>query len=71
MHKSSYFLYIYPLDVLEIKIEVSKFSDTDPSCGILANFMNIEISIMDDQSKQYKIQNYNKRRELPFALLNT
>jgi len=33
--------WIYPLDVLEIKCEVSKYSDLNPTKGIQANFMNL------------------------------
>jgi len=59
--------WIFPLDVLEIKVEVSRFSSTEPSRGIMTNFMNIEIAIMDVQSGAYRIQKYDKRRELPFT----
>jgi len=58
--------WIYPLEVLEIKCEVTKYSDNDPSRGILANFMNMEIAITDHLSGVYTTQKYDKRRTLPF-----
>jgi len=59
--------WIYPLNVLEIKNEVSQYSVGNPSRGIAANFMNIQISITDDQSMTYCTKKFDKRRSLPFA----
>jgi len=58
--------WIYPLDVLEIKPEVSQYSTSDPTRGIIANFMNLQISIDDNDSGLYSTQKYDKRRTLPF-----
>jgi len=58
--------WIYPLNVLEIKPEVSQYSSSDPSRGICANFMNLQICIVDDNSGSYTTQKFDKRRTLPF-----
>jgi len=59
--------WIYPLNVLEIKCEVAKYSDKDPCKGILANFMNLEIRVSESNSAEYSTCKYDKRRALPFA----
>ena len=59
-------LWIYPLDIIEIKTEVSKFSTIHPKCGIIAHFMNVLITITDENSGKFVMQKYDKRRELPF-----
>lgn len=58
--------WIYPLNVLEIKPEVTQYSTLDPTRGISANFMNLQISITDDNSGTYTTQKFDKRRTLPF-----
>jgi len=59
--------WIYPLNVLEIKCEVSKFSEQDPLKGIHANFMNFEIKVSEDEPSAYRVCKYDKRRALPFS----
>jgi len=59
--------WIYPLDVLEIKCEVTRYSDTNPSKGIQASFMNMEIHISDEVTGTYRTCKYDKRRTLPFS----
>jgi len=59
--------WVYPLDVLEIKCEVAKYTSKDPARGISANFMNMEVLIADDRSQAYSTQKYDKRRTLLFA----
>jgi hypothetical protein len=59
--------WIYPLDVLEIKCEVSKFSEDYPSKGIEAYFMNLDILVTNPDLGIYETRKFDKRRELPFA----
>jgi hypothetical protein len=56
----------YPLDVLEIKCEVSKYDEATPSRGIQVHFMNLEISVMDSSIGIFATCKYDKRRMLPF-----
>lgn len=58
--------WIYPLDVLEIKCEVSDFAKDAPERGIKAHFMNLEISIDENQPGLYQTAKFDKRRALPF-----
>ena len=58
--------WIYPLNVLEIKSEVCRYSTIDPLRGLQANFMNIELSITENEPSQYTLRKYDKRRSLPF-----
>ena len=58
--------WIYPLNVLEIKCEVNRYSADNPLRGLQANFMNIEISISDEQAQTFTTRKYDKRRSLPF-----
>lgn len=58
--------WIYPLDILEIKTEVQRYADNDPSRGISAHFMNAQVVIKSDNSGQYMLSKYDKRRALPF-----
>jgi len=58
--------WIYPLNVLEIKCEVVQYSKANPKQGILANFMNLQIQLSEEQPNKYCIRKYNKRREFPF-----
>ena len=64
-HKDNPF-WIYPLDIIEIKTEVSQFSEYFPQAGIKAHFMNALISITDERSGMFVMQKFDKRRELPF-----
>ena len=59
--------WIYPLHILDIKPEVSYFSNLNPSHGIKAHFMNVLVSISDEKSGIFTIQKFDKRRDLPFA----
>ena len=59
--------WIYPLNVLEIKSEVSRYSEANPLKGIMANFMNLEIQISELDPTAYRIRKYDKRRALPFS----
>jgi hypothetical protein len=61
--------WIYPLQVLEIKCEVTKYSDQGIRRGIEAHFMNMNITIHDhaDATPNYLLCKYDKRRELPFS----
>jgi len=59
--------WIYPLNVLEIKSEVSKYAEQEPHRGIQASFMNMEIIISETDPSAYSICKYDKRRKLPFA----
>ena len=59
--------WIYPLHILEIKTEVSNFSLANPSYGVTAHFMNVLMSISNEDSGVFTLQKYDKRRELPFT----
>lgn len=59
--------WIYPLNVLEIKCEVSKFAEQEPARGIQANFMNMEIKVSEQDPTMYSTRKYDKRRALPFV----
>ena len=58
--------WIYPLDIIEIKTEVSQFSECFPRLGIKAHFMNVLITVADENSGMFIMQKFDKRRELPF-----
>ena len=58
--------WIYPLDIIEIKTEVSQFSESSPQFGVKAHFMNVLISITEEQSGTFLMQKFDKCRELPF-----
>lgn len=59
--------WIYPLHILDIKLELSCFSNKDTSHGIKAYFMNVLVSISDEESRIFTMQKFDKRRDLPFA----
>ena len=59
--------WIYPLHILEIKTEVSVFSLTNPGFGTNAHFMNVFVSISNEDSGIFTLQKYDKRRDLPFT----
>lgn len=60
--------WIYPLNFLEIKCEVTAFDQNQPQRGIKANFMNLAVQILEPSkaSSIYSLCKYDKRRELPF-----
>ena len=58
--------WIYPLDIIEIKTEVSQFSESSPQFGVKAHFMNVLISITDERAGKFLMQKFDKRRDLPF-----
>jgi len=61
----------YPLDVLEIKCVVSAFDKNQPSCGIHAHFMNLDIKLTKPKytSGSFDLYKYDKRRNLPFSYI--
>lgn len=58
--------WIYPLTVLQIKEETSKYDSEHPTRGIEANFMNMTISVNTVYPEMYQCRKYDKRRNLPF-----
>jgi len=58
--------WIYPLDILTIKEETAQFSSIDPERGISAHFMNVEITVHENDPHGYNFRKYDKRRSLPF-----
>jgi len=58
--------WIYPLDVLEIKCEITTYAKDALFRGIHAHFMNLELYIKDDNSGLYRTTKFDKRRNLPF-----
>jgi len=61
--------WIYPLQVLEIKPEVTRFAKSDPTRGIKAHFMNMHIKIntLEHALDNFQLSKFDKRRNLPFA----
>ena len=59
--------WIYPLDIIEIKPEVSQFSQISPKNSIVAHFMNAFIHACEETSGQYVMRKFHKRRDLPFT----
>lgn len=59
--------WIYPLNVIEIKCEVTRYAQDNPTRGLAAHFMNLEISISDDVTGSFETCKFDKRRELPFS----
>ena len=57
--------WIYPLDIIEIKLELSQFSKTSPQFGVKAH-MNVLISITDEQEGKFLMHKFYKCRDLPF-----
>lgn len=58
--------WIYPLDIVEIKSEIDKFSATFPLRGTSAHFMNMQISIVNEVDGVFRTHKFDKRRNLPF-----
>lgn len=58
--------WIYPLDIIEIKLEVIQISYVSPKHGIWAYFMNVLIHVYEETSGQYIMRKFDKRRYLPF-----
>ena len=59
-------LWIYPLDIIEIKIKVSQFSIKYPQSFIKAHFMNVLLTITNEDFGMFIMQKCDKRCELPF-----
>lgn len=60
-------LWIYPLQVLEIKCEITKFSEQEPRLGVAAHFMNLHMTIREQSDQDnFLFSKFDKRRELPF-----
>ena len=60
--------WIYPLNFLDIKCEITTYDQNQPQRGIQANFMNLTIQILEPGSNSgiYSLCKYDKRRDLPF-----
>jgi hypothetical protein len=58
--------WIYPLNVLEIKEETASFDPNNPCKGIQAHFMNMEITVNDNDPNLFSLRKFDKRRALPF-----
>ncbi len=60
--------WIYPLHILEIKCEITRYSGSEPKHGLEAHFMNLNVSILDldNQRPNYRLSKFDKRRDLPF-----
>ena len=61
--------WIYPLHIVDIKPEVSRFSEYNASHSIQAHFMNVLVSISDENSGIFMLQKFDKRRSLPFTYM--
>jgi len=61
--------WIYPLNVLEIKCEVTRYDEQDPTRGVQAHFMNLGITVHDmtQGACNYRLAKFDKRRDLPFG----
>ena len=58
--------WIYPLQIVEIKTEIDKFSVLFPQRGTSAHFMNMQISVMNELDGVFRTHKFDKRRNLPF-----
>lgn len=58
--------WIYPLGIVEIKTEIDRFSAIFPQRGTSAHFMNLQISIINEDDGLFRIHKFDKRRNLPF-----
>ena len=58
--------WIYPLDIVEIKIEVDRFSTHFLRRGTSAYFMNMQITIFYEKDGLFRTHKFDKRRNLPF-----
>lgn len=59
--------WIYLLHIMEIKTEVLCFSTINPTFGVKAHFMNMLVSISNEDDGTFTLQKLDKHRELPFS----
>jgi hypothetical protein len=59
--------WIYPLQVLEIKPKITAYDLADSTRGVATHFMNMQITILDDDKGLYSMRKFDKRRDLPFG----
>lgn len=59
--------WIYPLHILDIKLEILDFSKNNALHGIKTHFMNVLISISDENLGILMLQRFDKIRDLPFT----
>ena len=53
-------IWVYLLNVLEIKYKVSKFAVSDSACSIKAHFMILEIELYEHQPGAYETCKFDK-----------
>jgi hypothetical protein len=58
--------WIYPLHILEIKPEITEYATDNPTQGISAHFLNLQIHVDTEQPGQFSMSKFDKRRDLPF-----
>ena len=58
--------WVYPLHILDIKPEVSRFDPELPTRGLSAHFMNLSVEVNVNDSSKFTLCKYDKRRTLPF-----
>jgi hypothetical protein len=61
--------WIYPFNVLEIKEEISEFSQADPRKGITTQFINAEFRVNETIPQHFSFCKFDKRRSLPFTYI--
>ena len=54
------------LDIIEIKDEVSEFSESISKLGMKTHFKNAFISVTDEKSRLFIMQKFDKHHDLPF-----
>jgi hypothetical protein len=59
--------WVYPLNILEIKTEITAYAPDDPTRGVAANFMNLQIHLDLGHPGTFAMRKYDKRRDLPFS----
>ena len=60
--------WIYPLDIIEIKHEVSQFFQVSQKHGLIAHFINVLIHVYEKTSEQYIMQKFDKKKNETYPL---
>lgn len=58
--------WIYPLGIVEIKIELDKHKPNQPFSGTKGHFLNVQLEITDTETGEFISTKHDKRRSLPF-----
>lgn len=58
--------WIYPLNVVEIKLELDKVHQDNSGRGITGHFLNVQLQVLDVQTSDFHSSKFDKRRNLLF-----